>query len=388
VLLACTIAARRLDLAPLLRRLAADELDWPRLAHAAAWHHLRPALVARLAAAGFEGAPHESFANAYAAAAANAGHARWMAAATLEALEALRAAGVRCVPYKGVAFALAMGLDAAHREMADIDILIDARSAGAAARALATAGYESRLSEEALQSPWLERATPEVVLERAADSLVLELHVRTAPAWYPAPVTAAQVLSSGTEGRMLGRPIPWPRREELLLLHVADALKSLGAGMRWLGDLAVILEREGDSMDWARVAAIARGNGGLDNVRAALRTLEAMGAEAARVLDVPSIAPVLPAAARALAAQARGRPRVEAAVADIARGIGADLARSGAVSSFAWALRISDHGTRTAVAIARYLAGPAEADLIAMPASLPNATLRWRALRRRLGGTA
>jgi hypothetical protein len=269
--------------------------------------------------------------------------------------------------------------------MADIDILVDARSAGPAVRALATAGYKSRLSEEALQSAWLERATPEVVLERSADSLVLELHVRTAPAWYPAPITAAQVLSSAAEERMLGRSIPWPRREELLLLHVADALKSRGAGIRWLGDLAVILEREGDAMDWGRVIGIASGNGGLDSVRAAMRTLESMGEAAARVLDFPSVEPALPAAARALAMEARARPRVEAAVCDIVRDIGADFAPGGPASSFAWALRISDRRTRTAAAIARYLAGPAAADLVKMPASHPNATLRWRALRRRLG---
>lgn len=140
-------------------------------------------------------------------------------------------------------------------------------------------------------------------------------------------------------------------------------------------------------MDWDRVAGIARGNGGLDNLRVALRALEAMGAEAARVLDFASVAPVLPDAVRALAGEARRRPGLEAAAADIARDNGADVARSGAVSSFAWALRISDRRSRTAAAIARYLAGPAEADLAAMPASLPDATLRWRALRRRLGGT-
>ena len=386
VLLGCALAARRVDLSALLRRLEAEGMRWPELAQAAAWHQLRPALVARLAAAGFEAPPHESLAGTYAAAAANAGHGRWLAAATLEALDALRGASVRCVPYKGVAFAFAMELDCAHREMIDIDILVDARDAGAAVRALVAAGYETRMSEEALQSPWLERATPAVALRRTADWLLLDLHVRTAPAWYPTPVTAAQVLSTAGEGRLLGRSILWPCREELLLLHIADAFKSRGVGMRWLGDLAVILEREGDSMDWDRVAGIARGNGGLDSLRAALRTLEAMGAEAARVLECPSVAPVLPTMAHALAAQARGIARLEAAAAGIARDIGADFARGGAASAFAWALRMSDRGTRTAAAIARYLAGPTAEDLVEMPAILPDATLRWRALRRRLGG--
>src|SRR5687767_13391081 len=57
-LLACALAPRRVDLSPLVRKLVAEGFDWPRLAHAAAWHHLRPQLVARLAGAGFDSPPH------------------------------------------------------------------------------------------------------------------------------------------------------------------------------------------------------------------------------------------------------------------------------------------------------------------------------------------
>ena len=307
-----------------------------------------------------------------------------MASELARVLDGLRAAGVLTVPFKGPAFAALIGQGTGSREMTDLDLLIRPSDVLAGVRALAPLGYAPTLSPQALASSWLTTVTSELALLGHHDTMLIELHWQLSPHWYPAPGTVDDVMARLTERDFLDSRIHWPAAEELLLIHVADGMKSCGNGLRWMADIAQVLRRHAD-LDWARVGREAAGSGGLNSVRVALAVVEDLSRETALMLNAPALAVVLPPAARGLADDARRVPRLAQAVRSIRERLSADVWVSGAVPHFLWALRLADHPARVARAIVRYLGEPMVVDLAAMPShSESGARLRWHALRRRV----
>jgi hypothetical protein len=368
-----------------MARLAGEIRDWRHLEACAAVAQLRPRLAAVLERAGLRTeAGREARARLAAEALAHAGRARLMAAELVRALEALAGVGIAAVPFKGPAFAMAVGTGLHDREMNDLDLLVEESQLAQAIEALAPMGHCPIVASQASSSPWLLRVTNELPLASVRPFL-LELHWRLAPAWHPAPVTVAQVRARLSPQDFFGARISWPAPEELLLVHVADGMKSGGVGMRWLGDIAAILRREPE-LDWSRVASLARDSGGLGSVSVALALLEGLSEATAAFLEEPAAAIALPPAARSLASRARLSPRLAAAMQSSVRRLASDVALEGAAANFAWALQVSDSRLRTAAAIARHLAGPSVADLESMPrGGSGDGQLRARALARRLG---
>lgn len=363
--------------------------SWVRVLESAAANKLRPQL-----AAGLAGIPMRSEAGRKAmaeigdASRANTGRATFMAGELVRVLDALRAASIPCVPFKGPAFAALMGDDLGSREMADLDILVRPADVLKAATALAALGYKASLPPQALASPWLTQITPELPLRGARDSMLLELHWATSPQWYPAPCKLEDVMGRLTEVTFFGCPIQWPAPEELFLLHVADGMKSCGRGMRWIADVVRILRHHPD-LDWDHIRHVAARNGGLNSIRVALAAIDGLSGDLARELDIPALAIALPAQARVLVKEAKRSARPARAVESIRVALQSDDLTAGAIAHFRWAMALADRPMHTAGAIIRYLSGPTIDDLTAMPPRGESDTgLRLRALRRRLGGLA
>lgn len=307
-----------------------------------------------------------------------------MAGELVTVLDALRAADMPAFPFKGPGFAALESSGPGFREMGDIDLLVTPGKIVECVKVLTLLGYEPTLAQSCLTSSWLPRVTPELLLFRWRDSMTLELHWRFGPEWYPVPCSPQDIFPRLEERDFLGSRILWPPAEELLLIHVADGMKSCGFGMRWIADVAQIIRRH-RNLDWDRVRRIANRNGGLNNVRVALAVAEELSGAVAHQLGVPALELDLPAAARALAGEARRRKRLATAVRSIGQRIGTDARGARAGAHFRWALQMADYPPRTAWAIIRHLAGPSVADLEAMPGrGASRAAMRLRALRRRL----
>ena len=312
-------------------------------------------------------------------AAANAGHARFLTAELMRALEALRAGGVPALAFKGPAFADLVASGAAEREMDDLDLLVAADDVPRAVDALSRLGYEATLPRHAIASRWLDRAGHELQLVRGADGMLVELHWRLAPAWYPQGCSVAEATASATRRPFLDGQLAWPRPEHLLLMHVADGMKSRGSGLRWLADIAAVMRRH-PGLAWEEVRAIAARHGALDGVRIALAAVHAACESVAS--RWPTLRDDLPAQALAGEAQASGRLR-SAVAAILARA--QDPRRGSATEHFAWAVRTADRPFSQVGAIARYLAAPAMTDLRDLPdPPRPPWAVRLRSARRRL----
>lgn len=386
-LAACALAPRSLDLSPALRRLRITQESWVRLATSGRLNQLRPQLAVYLERHGTATPADDTVhSEIETVALAHRGNGLLASAELIRILGALQARGIRAVAFKGPAFATFVGDGPQLREMTDLDVLIDASSIRPSVEALEPLGYRTLLPPQAVASSWLGTATKELTLSGPHASTTLELHWRLAPAWCPAAITAPEVFARVTERDFFGSRILWPYAEELLLLHIADGMKSGGCGMRWIGDLAAILR--GAHLDWDRVGDVARRNGGLDSVRIGLAMVDTLSRETARACEIEELVVDLQPPARMLVRQAQGSARLRRAIGSVRKRLACDLRLRGPLQHFVWALQVADDPFQCARAIARYLLGPALADLASMPPQgLSDAHLRLRAFTRRLGAT-
>jgi len=381
LVLGCVLAPFGYDLAD---RLGEDTSDWTRLLSPATAHGVRP-VVARASSATCTEmfAPRQVKGNLTAAFLANEGRARFLTGELLRILDTLAAAHVAAVPFKGPAFEHALDCPPGLREMTDLDLFLRAVHLATATHALELLGYAPALPSHALRYPQFDQVTPEWLLLRQADGLLIELHCRVTPSWFPAPCGLDDIEARQQTLTFAGHRIAWPAPEELLLIHIADGMKSCGRGMKWIGDVARILRRYPE-LDWAHIAGIASQHGGLNVVRVALALVIDCCAEIAESLDAPEIRLSVAPQAEALADDARRAPRLAAALAKIRSGFQNDAPLPGATAHFRWSISLSDHPLRTAAAVVRYLAGPAIADLAQAPAAGSVLPLPARAFLRRL----
>ncbi|KPK07966.1 MAG: hypothetical protein AMJ64_04960 [Betaproteobacteria bacterium SG8_39] len=373
IVLACTLAPDAAGSGPFVDLGPADSIDWVRLRAVAAAFGVRP-LVAR----GLAGSAPDELDACISAARANEGRARLLTGELLTILDALAAVGVPAIPFKGPVLEHVLGAAPGLREMGDLDFLVRTEHLFPATRALAPLGYQSVLPIHALDYPSMDRVSPEWPLLRPVDGLLIELHCRVAPAWFPTPCSLHDIEARQQTLTLAGHRIAWPAPEELLLIHICDGMKSCGRGMKWIGDVARILRRHPE-MDWAHIKAVASRHGGLNVVRVALALVIDCCAETAEALDVPEIGLSVPPQA-----EARLTPRLAGAVEQIRAALQTDAPLPGAMAHFRWSIRVSDDRLKTARAIVRYLAGPAIADLAQEPSTAGILPLPARAFLRRL----
>jgi len=384
LVLACAVAPQA-DSTHIAARAAQDRIEWGRLRAIATEHGLRPTVAHALTgvAASRAGDVRTVLAGLAATSRANEGHAKLLAGELLRIVDALAVARVSAIPYKGPAFEYAVGGAAGSREMTDLDLFVRAEHLASASRALEPLGYAPALPARALQYPHFDRVNPEWQLLRQVDGMIIELHCRVAPAWFPAPCSLDDIEARQQTLTFAGQSIGWPAPEELLLVHVADGMKSCGCGIKWIGDVARILRRYPD-MDWTHIETVASRNGGLNVTCVALALVSECCAEIAAALDAPEIGLSIPPQAEALAAGARRTSRLATALKQIRSGLQRDATLPGAMAHFRWSIRLSDHPVQTAAAVARYLAGPAIADLAQTPPAGNVLPLPARAFLRRL----
>lgn len=384
LLLACALAPAALDVAAAVSRLAERVQRWDEFLASVQVNQLHPQAAAHLSG---PSAPDSVSGDVRScletAARAHAGRALFMSAELASILRALRTANIDAVALKGPAFAAFSGGGVTSRELTDLDVLIRPADIGRSVSSLSSLGYECPLPPQAVASAWLPRATDELPLVARQGAVLLELHWSLAPSWFPAPVTAEDVLATVGEREFAGFPMSWPPADRLFLIHAADGMKSGGSGVRWLADLLAILRAGG--IDWQRTRAIAERNEGLNNVRVALALADALSSGLAVSCERPDLALDLPSAARVLGEEAYASTRLARAVDAIRDRLRMDARLVGAIAHFRWSLQVADRPTRIAASIARYASRPAIADLASMPPEgLAGARLHLRAFRRRL----
>jgi hypothetical protein len=174
-----------------------------------------------------------------------------LSAALLNVLDALHAAGIRALAYKGPALAVSLYGDIKLREMSDLDILIDRASVPAAHEVLARLGYQSAAGYSRKQQEARLRSDCECEFSNSDGTLLVDLHWQiTAP--HLAHRFRFDDLWDRRRTVTLGKKsiLTFSAEDTALLLAVHGG-KHLWERLSWLADFAESIRQDlhGDKMD-------------------------------------------------------------------------------------------------------------------------------------------
>lgn len=244
---------------PRVAELATGVRDWPTVLDAAESQGVAP-LVARealrLPGDGLDGDVRALLTEAARRATVAALDATCELAAVAEAL---RAAGVAVLPYKGPALALDAFGDVAARQFADLDIVVPADEADAAAAVLARAGYAPADGTTWPAARYAHQWHAQVRFVNAAARLPVELHWRFCDRKLPWSPDVRAVLSRATTRVVGGARVAIPAREDQLLLVLLHAARHAWDQLDAFACAAALLAR---GVDGASLLARADAVGG------------------------------------------------------------------------------------------------------------------------------
>jgi hypothetical protein len=177
----------------------------------------------------------------------------------LELLDALSAAGIPALPYKGPVLALTRYGDLALREFVDLDLLVAREDALAAIDVLRARGYETWIPVSDMQLRFQLRSGHDHKLIRDDDSVV-EVQWAIAERSFDVPRGTAGLFRRAGTALIGGREVPTlSQMDEALVLTIHGAMH-LWERLAWICDEAEILRRLTDDQarELLRVATALR----------------------------------------------------------------------------------------------------------------------------------
>jgi hypothetical protein len=253
-----------------------ETCDWTPLEMLAAHHAVAP-IVYRALEARADAVPRVVLRRMWLAYRANALRNREVADVSADVGRRLSAAGLSCILLKGAALVRTLYTDPGLRHVGDVDLLLDERDVPRAASLLEAMGF--RRVGRPLRTEWPTCEFHHVYHRDAHGSIPVELHWRLFEDYLPyvfdlaevraqaRPVEAfpAGVLAMSPEHELAHLCIHLERHALVYrsLIARSDWLELLvmprgQARMAWLYDIALYLQRRGDTLDWDRLVADAR----------------------------------------------------------------------------------------------------------------------------------
>lgn len=161
-------------------------------------------------------------------------------------LQALEAAGIRALAYKGPALATVLYGDIALREVSDLDILIDPGSFSAAREVLIGLGYQPPFPQTHKQEQACLHSDCELLFHSSDSDVTVDLHWAITPP-HLAPRLSFDELWRRRRVVSLGKPVPTFSAEDTTLLLAIHGGKHLWQRLCWLADFA---ESQRQNLNW------------------------------------------------------------------------------------------------------------------------------------------
>ena len=234
-----------------LRALVKGGLDWGRMWDLGNRHDVLPLLAASLAGpSGPTAVPTEWLERATRRRHVTLLKNGHMAETLERVLDGLAAAGVPAIPVKGLVVAEAFYGSLAARGAADLDVLVQPADLPTGRRVLADLGYRQR-PEPTFVALTHEFHDPPYYVGSGTDIVRLELHWDLwANRFFRSDIDGLWARSA--EGTFLGQPRQLLSTEDVLL-HLAIHRSRSALRLRWLCDIAELVRRRGDDLDWDAV---------------------------------------------------------------------------------------------------------------------------------------
>ena len=158
-------------------------------------------------------------------------------------LEAMRAADVRALPFKGPALSLAAYGDIGVRDSTDLDLVVQPADVDRAREALHAAGYVSRAGMSRAQERTLQWSFGHFTYAAPGNGAMVELHWRFAAPRYPWSIPVEQVFARAVPIRLTGSIAPGPDPADQLLLQVMHGTRHQWERLEWLVAFVRLLQR-------------------------------------------------------------------------------------------------------------------------------------------------
>ena len=280
---------------------AVQSVNWAALLKIAGRHGMLPMLYGFLQKCEAPAVPNEVLLRLQFQSRANAVRNQQLLEELGALLTLFQAQDIPAIPYKGPALAAAVYGDLALRACGDLDILLRPADVLRAKELLTTAGYQpvqqfrdTREEEQHLASDC------EYNFCRAADGILVELHWRFRPQFFPLPLDMDRLWARAQPVNLGGADTLAFAPEDLLLILCVHGAKHCWERLCWVCDIAAVLHAY-PALDWNRAwtQASALGCGRVLLLGACLAR-ELLGA------SLPDAAPAkMPRVVTALAAQVR-----------------------------------------------------------------------------------
>jgi Uncharacterised nucleotidyltransferase len=262
MLLACARTGMNSDATRRVEHAPQDGIDWDYLICAALYHGTAPLLFRNLSRISFARIPDATLQQLRRIVGLMA---RWSLSLTGELLELLarfHEIGIRALPLKGPVLAAAAYGDLSLRPFGDLDILMPRDDIPKAKDVLLQRGYRPALQLTASDEQAYLQSHHDYKFSRSRDGIIVELQWGVTQLSFAFPLDFDEMWHHRGEICVAGSVVPTIVTEDLLLALCVHGAKHRWDRLKWICDVAEIVDRSQWPIDWNRLMTDARKRGG------------------------------------------------------------------------------------------------------------------------------
>ena len=218
-----------------------SEVEWEAFLRLAGRNRMLP--LAHRALGERTGVPETVRSHLRSAHAENARHALLLAGELRRLMDALQAAGIPALAYKGPALAVRAYGHLALRTYSDLDLLVAPSSIPAAAAVLRAHGYASAYALSPAQDAAFRRVDGDYPYHHPATGGLVELHARVSSTRFVARMPTEQLLARARAVPIGGGDVPAPADDDLFLALCLHGAKHRWTRLEWLACAAALAIR-------------------------------------------------------------------------------------------------------------------------------------------------
>ena len=170
--------------------------------------------------------------------------------------------GIRALPFKGPTLSAAAYGNLSLRTFGDLDILMAMEDIRKAKEVLIAQGYHARLDLTASEEESYLRSHHDYKFVRGDGNMVVELQSGITQCSFSFPLDFEDLWERREEMTLGGVSVLNLPAEDLLLILCVHGAKHQWEQLKWISDIAELVEANYDRLDWHRVMTQARRRGG------------------------------------------------------------------------------------------------------------------------------
>jgi len=255
LLLCCARAKINHPIAKSVRDILRYEVNWGVLLDDAHDHSVFPLLERNLLALAPELIPSATAERLKAEAKANAVRCLALSGELIRIVDALGAAGVECIPYKGPVTASQAYGDITAREFEDLDVVLRQRNVKRANEVVQGLGYQARFPSIHTHGTSAALVPGEYNYSNPERRTILELHTELTLRHFPRRVDLDAFVSRAVNVDLGGRAMRTFAPEDALIFLAVHAAKDSWQKLVWITDVAELMQSN-PKLNWT--AAIQR----------------------------------------------------------------------------------------------------------------------------------